>query len=218
MALDITQSALASQTVDPPLTHQQAATSGRSVNTFWHELIAHAAAEAGIDPVLAVGVAAQESGLDPNALNHSSGALGIMQLMPSTAAALGVNPRDAMENITGGIRYLREQIQNFGDKAKALAAYNWGPRHVAEAVERWGTDWLRHAPSETQHYVACILSKTGNNDAPGSIANALPASSPSSSESIPASSAPHHLDPALLAEALKLRSAMNAYLLSEILD
>ncbi|MGH7868891.1 MAG: hypothetical protein ACREP9_14970, partial [Candidatus Dormibacteraceae bacterium] len=69
MALDITQSALVPQAVDPPSTHQQAATSGRSANSFWHELIAHAAAAAGIDPGLAVGVAAQESGLDPNALN-----------------------------------------------------------------------------------------------------------------------------------------------------
>ena len=70
----------------------------------------------------------------------------MMQLMPSTAAALGVNPHDVLANIKGGIRYLQEQLQNFGDKAKALAAYNWGPRHVADAVERWGSDWLSHAP------------------------------------------------------------------------
>ena len=215
MALDITKSALAPHAVNPPSTHQPATASG---NSFWHQLIAHAAAEAGIDPGLAVGVAAQESGLDPNALNHSSGALGIMQLMPSTAAALGVNPRDAMENIAGGIRYLREQIHNFGDKAKALAAYNWGPRHVAEAVAQWGADWLQHAPAETQHYVASILSKTGNNGGPGTDANSLSVASPSTSESISPSFSSRHPDPALIAEALKLRSAMNAYLLSEILD
>lgn len=217
MPLDIAKSALASSAVEQASADQQAATSAPSGTSFWHELVAHVAAEAGIDPGLAVGVAAQESGMDPNALNHSSGALGIMQLMPSTAAALGVNPHDAVENITGGIRYLQEQINNFGDKAKALAAYNWGPRHVSEAVERWGTDWLSHAPGETQHYVASILAKTGNNDALEGIGSALSTASPQVSESMPSSSS-SHLNPALLAEVVKLRSAMNAYLLSEILD
>jgi len=178
------------------------------------------AAAAGIDPKLAVGVAAQESGLDPDALNRSSGAVGMMQLMPSTAAALGVNPHDVLANIKGGVRYPREQLQNFGDKAKALAAYNWGPRHVADAVEKWGSDWLSHAPGETQHYVASILAKTGSTDSSGNMSNATPIGGQPTQESVPSASSGSstHFNPALVAEAINLRSAMNAYLLSEILD
>jgi soluble lytic murein transglycosylase-like protein len=94
------------------------------------------AGSVGIDPHLAVRVAFHESGLNPNALNPTTGAVGIMQLMPATAATLGVNPHDIMENVRGGVRYLGNQLERFGDPAQALAAYNWGPEHVAQAVLR----------------------------------------------------------------------------------
>lgn len=186
-----------------------------SKTSFWHELIAKVASTAGIDPNLAVGVATQESGLNPQAVNPSSGAVGMMQLMPATAAALGVNPHDVMGNIQGGIRYLREQLANFGDEAKALAAYNWGPQHVVQAVERWGSDWLSHAPSETQHYVSSILAQSGAGGSSGLTAAALGGSS--STAASPSPSAPH-LSPGLAAEVANLRSALDAYLLSEVLS
>ena len=69
----------------------------------------------------------------------------MMQLMPGTAAALGVNPHDVTQNIQGGIHYLREQLANFGDEAKALAAYNWGPQHVVQAVKFASANGLRVA-------------------------------------------------------------------------
>lgn len=82
----------------------------------------------------------------------SKGALGVMQLMPGTAAALGVDPHDAAANIAGGAAYLARQIDRFGSVPLALAAYNAGPG----AVLRWGG-----IPPyrETQGYVASVLGR-----------------------------------------------------------
>jgi soluble lytic murein transglycosylase-like protein len=216
MPIDATN--LGTQALQQPSSQRQtqAQPQAHSKASFWHELIANAASAAGVNPNLAVSVATQESGLNPHAVNASSGAIGMMQLMPGTAAAMGVNPHDVMANIQGGIRYLRDQLANFGDEAKALAAYNWGPQHVSQAVERWGSDWLSHAPSETQHYVSSILGRAGaNGSSSGLTAAALNGSSSTAAVS-PASAS--HLNPALAAEVANLRSALDAYLLSEALS
>ena len=191
----------------------QSATS--STKSFWQELVGEVASRAGISPELAIGVARQESGLNPGAVNAASGARGLMQLMPGTAADLGVDPDNVLSNVLGGIRYLRDQLSTFGDDAKALAAYNWGPRHVAEAVERWGADWLRHAPRETQNYVTSILSQMGAS------ANSIIAESPTPSHSSSSSSGQHPISgtgAATAAAVAGIRSALTAYLLSEILE
>ena len=93
----------------------------------------------------------QESRGRMNAVS-AKGALGLMQLMPGTAAQLGVNPYDADQNVRGGARYLRQQIDRFGSVPLALAAYNAGPG----AVLRYGG-----IPPyrETQNYVATILGR-----------------------------------------------------------
>jgi soluble lytic murein transglycosylase-like protein len=117
----------------------------------YQSLIDAAAARNGLDPALLSGLVQQESGFDPNAVSPA-GAVGLTQLMPATAQALGVaDPRDPAQSIEGGARYLREQLDRFGgDAAKALAAYNAGP----DAVERFGG--VPPYP-ETQQYVRNVL-------------------------------------------------------------
>lgn len=110
-----------------------------------------AAAKHGIDPALLRALVRQESGFDP-AARSPAGASGLTQLMPGTAASLGVtDPTDPVQALDGGARYLRQQLDRFGgDERLALAAYNAGPG----AVSRHGG-----VPpyAETQQYVERVL-------------------------------------------------------------
>jgi soluble lytic murein transglycosylase-like protein len=82
--------------------------------------------------------------------------MGLTQLMPATARALGVDPRDPVANLEGGARYLRLMLDRFGgDVVKALAAYNAGPERVERAG---GVPAIR----ETREYVAAIMARLGN--------------------------------------------------------
>lgn len=84
----------------------------------------------GVEPALAVAIAKNESGFDQNAISPV-GAIGIGQLMPDTAAGLGVDPYDWKQNILGMITYIKELWETFGgDIAKVIAAYNAGPAAV----------------------------------------------------------------------------------------
>ncbi|MEJ6401787.1 lytic transglycosylase domain-containing protein [Yoonia sp. 2307UL14-13] len=107
-----------------------------------------AAIRHGVPADLFLRLVQQESGWNPHARSHK-GALGLAQLMPQTARALGVDPHDAAQNLDGGARYLRTQYDKFGNWQHALAAYNAGPG----AVERY-----RGIPPyrETQNYVKVI--------------------------------------------------------------
>jgi soluble lytic murein transglycosylase-like protein len=114
-------------------------------------MIEQAAARYGIDPSLLYGLIEQESGFDPSA-KSSAGAAGLTQLMPSTAASLGVSePLNPAQSIEGGARYLSQLLHQFaGNTTDALAAYNAGPG----AVEQYGG--VPPYP-ETQQYVAKVL-------------------------------------------------------------
>jgi soluble lytic murein transglycosylase-like protein len=65
---------------------------------------------------------------------RSCKALGIMQLLPSTAAQLGVDPNDAAQNVAGGTTYLQQLYGKYGNWFDTLAAYNWGPGNVDRAL------------------------------------------------------------------------------------
>jgi soluble lytic murein transglycosylase-like protein len=125
--------------------------SASTAATAYEPLIAQAAAQYGLDPAVLHGLIEQESGFDP-AARSSAGALGLTQLMPGTAASLGVTePLDPAQSIAGGARYLSEQLQRFGGNiADALAAYNAGPG----AVQSYGG--VPPYP-ETQAYVSKVL-------------------------------------------------------------
>ncbi len=88
-----------------------------------------AARKHGVPEDLFLRLVQQESGWNVNARSHK-GALGLAQLMPQTARALGVNPADPAQNLEGGARYLRRQFETFGTWRLALAAYNAGPGAV----------------------------------------------------------------------------------------
>ncbi len=100
----------------------------------YDRLIARVAGQHGVHPALVKAVIAAESNFKPDAVSHA-GAQGMMQLMPATAADLGVSrPFGVVENIDGGVRYLRAMLERYGDVRRALAAYNAGPG----TVDRYG--------------------------------------------------------------------------------
>ncbi|HBG48227.1 MAG TPA: lytic murein transglycosylase [Cyanobacteria bacterium UBA9971] len=107
-----------------------------------------------IDKNLVKAVVQQESGFNSKAVS-SAGAMGLMQLMPSTAKGLGVrNPFDAEQNIAGGTKYLKNLINKYDSVKLGLAAYNAG----SGAVQKYGG-----VPpyKETQNYVKNILNNAG---------------------------------------------------------
>ncbi|MBC6983774.1 lytic transglycosylase domain-containing protein [Caulobacter sp. 17J80-11] len=96
----------------------------------YRQAVEAAARRYDLSPELLDAVARSESGYDAHAVSPV-GAIGVMQLMPATARALGVDPRDPGQNILGGAAYLRAQLDAFdGDLERALAAYNAGPGRV----------------------------------------------------------------------------------------
>lgn len=116
------------------------------------DMVRAAAERYGIDPDFAMRLAKQESGFNQNAIS-SAGALGVMQLMPGTAQELGVDPRNLEQNIDGGMRYLAQQMKDFGgDQRLALAAYNAGPGRARSHMETG-----RALPAETRNYIKAIM-------------------------------------------------------------
>ncbi len=97
------------------------------------ELVTQAAIRTGLPPAILHSIARAESGYRQDAVSPK-GAIGLMQLMPGTAAALNANPLDPVQNVEAGARYLRDLLQKYENDphqvSKAIAAYNAGPAAV----------------------------------------------------------------------------------------
>jgi hypothetical protein len=117
----------------------------------FESIIQEAAQRYRVDPGLIRAVIQAESGGNPSAVSRA-GARGLMQLMPQTAAELGVtNPSDPTQNIMGGTSYLRSLLDRYrGDVKLALAAYNWGMGNLEKRPQAM--------PKETKDYIAKVES------------------------------------------------------------
>jgi soluble lytic murein transglycosylase-like protein len=122
-------------------------------------LFTDAAGRYGLNAALIKAICFAESNFRPNAVSRS-GAMGLMQLMPYTAEALGVaDPFDPEQNIDGGARFLAQMLDRFGgDALLAIAAYNCGPNGVdSRGVTDLSDPYQRgKLPSQTQGYLARI--------------------------------------------------------------
>ena len=134
-----------------PLSYQSSGFLPRSAEArraAYYGMMSAIACEQGIPTGLFDAVIMRESGYNPIAIS-SANAYGLAQLMPSTAMRLGVNRYNPLENLRGGARYLRQQLDRFGQVHLALAAYNAGPSRVRGGMVPRIT--------ETQAYVSNII-------------------------------------------------------------
>lgn len=153
------------------------------VNTVKASIVKHSI-EMGVDPAIALSIAKVESGYR-HEVKSANGAVGVFQLMPSTAKRMGLNAYLLNDNIRGGIMYYKSMYNMFGSVELALAAYNAGPGNV----KKFNNKVPPYA--ETKRFVASIMSnynqikadekkkaalvKTNSNEQPASNKNAVPA-------------------------------------------
>lgn len=113
----------------------------------------------GIPQHMLYSVWAQESRKGNMKKSSAAGAKGHFQFMPGTAKAYGISGRewDFDASSDAAARYFQWLLKHYnGDHNKALAAYNWGNGNLDKAIQRYGNNWMSHAPKETQGYVNSI--------------------------------------------------------------
>ena len=119
---------------------------GTASTSSIQSLITSVANSLGVPSSIALAVAQKESNFNQAAVG-SSGEIGVMQLMPATAAGLGVDPTDLNQNVTGGVSLLASLYQQYGNWTQALEAYNAGPTAVNQGT----------VPSSSVSYASSIL-------------------------------------------------------------
>ena len=135
------------------------ADAGKYPDTY-DDMIRDACERYDVDMALVKAVIRAESAYNPGAVSRA-GAMGLMQLMPGTAAGLGVTDAyDPQQNIDGGVRYLRQMLDRYdGDVRLALASYNWGPGAVRNSgvTDLTNPGQISKIPSSTAGYIERIL-------------------------------------------------------------
>lgn len=142
----------------------------------WNESILKYSEQLGVDPNLSRAVMWVESRGNKDSVS-SAGAIGLMQLMPSTAKGLGVDPHDPDRNILGGIKYIRQMLDKFGgDVNKALAAYNGGPGIVKKDGTFPNTGYVRQVLNKYKEYTehgGGYVTVSAPNESQGEVADEL---------------------------------------------
>lgn len=156
MAYEIQMKAWQKQAASPQWQAEVGSKAIRLRRQQWAPAVQRAAEATGVPAALIHAVITVESGYKPRVVS-SAGAIGMMQLIPGTAAMMGVDPYDPEQNILGGAKYLAQLTRQFdGDANLVLAAYNAGPA----AVTRNGYKIPRY--KETMAYVPKVLAVYGN--------------------------------------------------------
>lgn len=111
----------------------------------------------GVDENVLIGIAARESGFNPQAIGpvtkNGKRAVGLMMFMPDTANEYGIDPTDPIESVMAAAAYMRQSLDRFGgDYRKAIASYNWG----RDRSEFDAPDWDKSLPKETSQYLAYV--------------------------------------------------------------
>lgn len=109
-----------------------------------------------LDPALFERQINQESGWNPNAVS-SAGAIGIAQIMPSTAAGWHVDPWDPVASLSAAADHMSWYVNHYGSYEKGLACYNAGCASLQSAMARCGSAWKSCLPGETQRYIVAIM-------------------------------------------------------------
>ena len=122
----------------------------------YHQIARQDAVNAGIDPNLFEKQINQESGFNPDAVSQV-GAIGIAQIMPSTAAGWNVDPHDPVASLQAAANAMASYQRSYGSYSMALAAYNAGTGTVNDAISRCGSSWKGCLPGETQTYIDVIV-------------------------------------------------------------
>lgn len=135
--------------------HSSPLQGGTCKDQDYHCMARADAVQAGIDPDLFERQINQESGWNPNAVS-SAGAIGIAQIMPSTAKGWNVDPWNPVASLKAAASAMARYYTTYQSYPKALAAYNAGTDTLNTAISRYGANWEIGVPAETRNYILAI--------------------------------------------------------------